>query len=65
MSVLTDLRDRGVKDTFFVVGDGLKALPEVVSNAWPQAIVQTCIIHLLRNTFGSRPASTGMRSSVT
>jgi putative transposase len=45
MSVLTDLRNRGVKDTFFVVCDGLKGLPEVVSNVWPQAIVQTCIIH--------------------
>jgi putative transposase len=45
MSVLTDLRNRGVKDVFFVVCDGLKGLPEVVGNAWPQAIVQTCIVH--------------------
>jgi putative transposase len=51
MAVLTDLRNRGVKDTFFVVCDGLKGLPEVVSNVWPAAIVQTCIIHLVRNTF--------------
>ena len=51
MAVLTDLRNRGVKDTFFVVCDGLKGLPEVVGNVWPQAIVQTCIIHLIRNTF--------------
>ena len=51
MSVLTDLRNRGVKDVFFVVCDGLKGLPEVVANAWPAAIVQTCIVHLLRNTF--------------
>jgi len=51
MSVLTDLRNRGIKDTFFVVCDGLKGLPEVVSNVWSQAIVQTCIIHLIRNTF--------------
>jgi transposase-like protein len=51
MSVLTDLRNHGVKDTFFVVCDGLKGLPDVVSNVWPQAIVQTCIIHLIRNTF--------------
>ncbi|MCV7364739.1 IS256 family transposase [Mycolicibacterium neworleansense] len=51
MSVLTDLRNRGIKDAFFVVCDGLKGLPEVVSNVWPQAIVQTCIIHLIRNTF--------------
>jgi putative transposase len=51
MAVLTDLRNRGIRDTFFVVCDGLKGLPEVVSNVWPQAIVQTCIIHLIRNTF--------------
>src|SRR6266566_366787 len=51
MSVLTDLKNRGVKDTFFVVCDGLKGLPEVVSNVWPETIVQTCIIHLIRNTF--------------
>jgi putative transposase len=51
MSVLTDLRNRGVKDVFFVVCDGLKGLPEVVGNVWPQAIVQTCVIHLIRNTF--------------
>jgi transposase-like protein len=50
MSVLTDLRNRGVKDVFFVVCDGLKGLPEVVANVWPQTIVQTCIIHLIRNT---------------
>ena len=51
MSVLTDLRNRGVRDVFFVVCDGLKGLPEVVGNVWPRAIVQTCIVHLIRNTF--------------
>ncbi len=51
MSVLTDIRNRGTKDTFFLVCDGLKGLPEVVGSVWPQTIVQTCIIHLIRNTF--------------
>jgi transposase-like protein len=51
MSVLTDIRNRGTKDSFFLVCDGLKGLPEVVGNVWPQTIVQTCIIHLIRNTF--------------
>src|SRR5690242_20569300 len=51
MSVLTDLRNRGIKDVFFVVCDGLKGLPEVVTNVWPQTVVQTCIIHLIRNSF--------------
>jgi transposase-like protein len=51
MSVLVDLKNRGVGDVFFVVCDGLKGLPEVVENVWPLTIVQTCIIHLIRNTF--------------
>jgi transposase-like protein len=51
MAVLTDLRNRGVQDVFILVCDGLKGLPEVVSNVWPLTTVQTCIIHLLRNTF--------------
>jgi putative transposase len=51
MAVLTDLRNRGVRDSFFVVCDGLKGLPEVVGNVWPLATVQTCIIHLIRGTF--------------
>ena len=45
MSVLTDIRNRGVRDVFFLVCDGLKGLPEVVANVWPLATVQTCIIH--------------------
>lgn len=51
MAVLTDLKNRGITDSFFVVCDGLKGLPEVVGNVWPLATVQTCIIHLIRNTF--------------
>lgn len=51
MSVLTDIKNRGVKDSFFLVCDGLKGLPEVVGNVWPLTTVQTCIIHLIRNTF--------------
>ena len=51
MSVLTDIRNRGVRDVFFLVCDGLRGLPEVVGNVWPLTTVQTCIIHLIRNTF--------------
>jgi transposase-like protein len=51
MSVLIDLKNRGVRDVFFVVCDGLKGLPDTVGAVWPEAIVQTCIIHLIRNTF--------------
>jgi transposase-like protein len=51
MAVLTDLKNRGVGDVFFLVCDGLKGLPEVVNNVWPLTTVQSCIIHLIRNTF--------------
>lgn len=51
LSVLTDLKNRGITDVFFLVCDGLKGLPEVVSNVWPLTTVQTCVIHLIRNTF--------------
>jgi putative transposase len=51
MSVLVDLKNRGVGDVFFLVCDGLKGLPEVVVNVWPLTVVQTCVIHLIRNTF--------------
>jgi putative transposase len=51
LSVLTDLKNRGVADVFFLVCDGLKGLPDAVETVWPLAIVQTCVIHLMRNTF--------------
>ncbi|WP_370648202.1 IS256 family transposase [Amycolatopsis sp. FU40] len=51
MSVLVDLKNRGVRDVFFLVCDGLKGLPETVASVWPQTVVQTCIVHLIRNTF--------------
>jgi transposase-like protein len=51
MGVLTDLRNRGVRDIFFVVCDGLKGLPDSVTAVFPQTIVQTCLIHLIRGTF--------------
>jgi putative transposase len=48
--VLTEMANRGVDDVFFVICDGLKGLSEVVNDIWPEAIVQTCVIHLIRNT---------------
>ncbi len=44
MSVLAELKNRGVADVFFVVCDGLKGLPDSVEAVFPQATVQTCII---------------------
>ncbi len=45
MAVLTELRNRGVTDVFFLVCDGLKGLPASVNAVWPATIVQTCLIH--------------------
>ena len=50
MNVLADLKNRGVSDVFFVVCDGLKGLPDSVAAVFPQAIVQACVIHLIRAT---------------
>jgi len=40
-----------MNDVFFLICDGLKGLPQVVSNVWPLTTVQSCIIHLIRTTF--------------
>lgn len=48
-SVLAELKNRGVRDVFFPVRDGLKGLPDAVGVVWPEAVVQMCIIHLMRN----------------
>jgi transposase-like protein len=49
--VLTEIKNRGVADVCIVVCDGLTGLPDAVSSVWPQTIVQTCVVHLLRNSF--------------
>jgi putative transposase len=51
LRVLTEIKNRGVNDCLIVVCDGLKGLPGAVETVWPQTIVQTCIVHLLRNSF--------------
>ncbi|WP_371320803.1 IS256 family transposase [Saccharothrix yanglingensis] len=51
LHVLTELRNRGVADVLMVVCDGLTGLPDAVTTVWPRTIVQTCIVHLLRNSF--------------
>jgi transposase-like protein len=51
LNVLTELKNRGVADVCIVCCDGLKGLPDAIGITWPQAIVQTCVLHLIRNTF--------------
>lgn len=51
LAVLTEIKNRGTNDVCIVVCDGLKGLPDAITTVWDRAIVQTCVIHLLRNTF--------------
>jgi transposase-like protein len=51
MRVLAEIKNRGTADVLMVVCDGLKGLPDAIAAVWPQAITQTCIVHLLRNSF--------------
>ncbi len=48
LSVLTDLKSRGVVDILYACCDGLTGFPEAITTAFPQTVVQTCIVHLLR-----------------
>ena len=45
--VLTEIKNRGVKDMLMLVRDGLKGLPDAVNTVWDKTIVQTRIVHLL------------------
>jgi putative transposase len=49
--VLTEVKNRGVGDVCIVVCDGLTGLPDAIATVWPKAITQTCVVHLLRNSF--------------
>jgi len=51
LAVLTEVKNRGVADVCIAVCDGLKGLPEAITTVWERTVVQTCVIHLLRNTF--------------
>ena len=48
MGILAELRNRGVEDVCIVACDGLKGLPEAITEIWPQATVQLCVVHLVR-----------------
>lgn len=51
LHVFTELKNGGLQDVLMLVCDGLKGLPDAVETVWPRTIVQTCVIHLLRNSF--------------
>src|ERR671938_936070 len=49
LRVMNELKDRGVQDILIAVVDGLKGFPEAITAAFPEAQVQTCIVHLIRH----------------
>jgi hypothetical protein len=57
--VLTEIKNRGTADVCILVCDGLTGLPDAVASVWPQAIVQGCVVHLLRNSFRYASRRTG------
>ncbi len=50
MKVFNDLKTRGVSDILIAVTDGLKGMPEALGAVFPQTTLQTCIVHLIRNS---------------
>ncbi len=50
LKVMNELRNRGVEDILIAVVDGLKGFPEAITTVFPQANVQTCIVHLIRHS---------------
>ena len=50
LRVMNELRNRGVEDVLLAVVDGLKGFPEAITAVFPDAMVQTCIVHLLRHS---------------
>ena len=50
LRVMNELKNRGVDDIMLAVVDGLKGFPDAITAVFPDAVVQTCIVHLLRNS---------------
>lgn len=50
LQVVTELKNRGVKDIFIACVDGLKGFPEAIESVFPQTTVQLCIVHLVRHS---------------
>ena len=50
LSVLTDLKNRGLQDIFIATVDGLKGFPDAIETVYPQTQVQLCIVHMIRNS---------------
>ncbi|MBB2687802.1 UNVERIFIED_ORG: transposase-like protein [Rhizobium etli] len=55
LRVMNELKNRGCQDILIAVIDGLKGFPEAITAAFPQTIVQTCIVHLIRHSLEFMP----------
>ena len=69
LGVLTELRNRGVRDVLIACCDGLEGLPDAIETVWRQTVVQTCVVHLIRAamrfvSYNDRKAVTGMLKEV-
>jgi putative transposase len=51
LRVLSEIKNRGTRDVCMLACDGLKGLPDAVNTVWEKTVAQTCIVHLLRNSF--------------
>lgn len=50
MTMLTELKNRGIVDVLIACCDGLKGLPDAIRTVWPEVTVQTCVVHMVRNS---------------
>jgi transposase-like protein len=55
LGVLTELQNRGVKDNLIACVDGLKGFPDAITTVYPQAQIQLCIVHMVRNSMKYAP----------
>ena len=52
LRVMTEIKNRGVNDILIAIVDGLKGFPEAINAVFPETQIQTCIVHLIRNSLG-------------
>lgn len=50
LSVLTDLKNRGVKDILIICSDGLSGIKQAIKSSFPNSVQQRCVVHLIRNS---------------
>jgi hypothetical protein len=63
LRVLTEIKNRGVRDVLMLVCDGLKRLPDAVNTVWDKTIVQTCVVHYSDAAIMPMPAPGSVRTA--